>query len=197
MDMRIFQVTSNQTAPLHEGSILIASPLLNDYHFVRSVILMISHDTEGSLGLVMNKRFKGPLTLNQMIPELKDAPEVPVFLGGPVDREILFFIHTFQELDGAFPLGGGVYLNGDFEYIKNYIRSEKPTEGRIRFFTGYAGWSYNQLQKEIDNNAWIIGNSHPMRFLQNHFHNFWTDCMNDLGHPYSFWAKYPVIPSLN
>ena len=39
MDMRIFQVTSNQTAPLHEGSILIASPLLNDYHFVRSVIL--------------------------------------------------------------------------------------------------------------------------------------------------------------
>lgn len=134
MDMRIFQVTSNQTAPLHEGSILIASPLLNDYHFVRSVILMISHDTEGSLGLVMNKRFKGPLTLNQMIPELKDAPEVPVFLGGPVDRETLFFIHTFQELDGAFPLGGGVYLNGDFEYIKTTYAAKSPQRDASAFY---------------------------------------------------------------
>ena len=52
MDMRIFQVHSNKALP-HVGSILIASPLLYDYHFARSVILMVTHNIEGSMGIVM------------------------------------------------------------------------------------------------------------------------------------------------
>ena len=57
MDMRIFQVKSNKALP-HTGSILIASPLLYDYHFARSVVLMITHNSEGSMGIVMNKDFR-------------------------------------------------------------------------------------------------------------------------------------------
>ncbi len=49
MDMRIFQVHSNKALP-HVGSILIASPLLYDYHFARSVVLMVTHNIEGSMG---------------------------------------------------------------------------------------------------------------------------------------------------
>lgn len=197
MDMQIFQVKTNQTEPIREGSILIASPLLNDYHFVRSVVMIVSNEAEGSMGIVMNKRFKGPLTLNQLIPELKEADEIPVFLGGPLERDTLFFIHRFRELEGAFPLGNGLYLNGDFEYIKNYIASGMPVEGRIRFFTGYSGWGPGQLQQELDNQAWIVGKSHPANFLQGVYTHYWTHCMNDLGGLYRFWAKYPVIPSLN
>lgn len=197
MDMRIFQVTSNKILPIHEGSILIASPLLHDYHFTRSVILMVAHDSEGSMGIVMNKRFEGPYTLNMMVPELKDAPTIPVFLGGPMERDTLFFIHTLSTLKGALPLGNGLYLNGDFEYIKDYILRGNPVEGCIRFFTGYAGWSHDQLQQEIEDNSWIIGKSNPLNFLRNQYRNFWVNCMNDLGQPYRFWAKYPLIPSLN
>lgn len=197
MDMRIFQVTSNKILPIHEGSILIASPLLHDYHFTRSVILMVAHDSEGSMGIVMNKRFEGPYTLNMMVPELKDVPTIPVFLGGPMERDTLFFIHTLSTLKGALPLGNGLYLNGDFEYIKDYILRGNPVEGCIRFFTGYAGWSHDQLQQEIEDNSWIIGKSNPLNFLRNQYRNFWVNCMNDLGQPYRFWAKYPLIPSLN
>lgn len=76
MDMRIFQVKSNKALP-HTGSILIASPLLYDYHFARSVVLMVTHNSEGSMGIVMNKDFRYTyrsinlfLTWNQLPPFL-------------------------------------------------------------------------------------------------------------------------------
>ena len=70
MDMHIFQIKSNQTLP-SPGGILIASPLLNDYHFMRSVVLLITHSEEGSMGIVMNKDFRYHISLNQLAPELK------------------------------------------------------------------------------------------------------------------------------
>lgn len=93
MDMRIFQVKSNKALP-HTGSILIASPLLYDYHFARSVVLMITHNSEGSMGIVMNKDFRYHISLNQLVPNLETAPLIPVYKGGPVDRSTIFFLHT-------------------------------------------------------------------------------------------------------
>ena len=88
MDMRIFHVKSNKILPIHEGSILIASPLLHNYHFTRSVILMVAHDSDGSVGLIMNKRLNTRYTLNMMIPDLQDAAAIPVFsaIGLPISR---------------------------------------------------------------------------------------------------------------
>ena len=197
MDMRIFHVKSNKILPIHEGSILIASPLLHNYHFTRSVILMVAHDSDGSVGLIMNKRLNTRYTLNMMIPDLQDAAAIPVFSGGPMERNNRFFIHTLSSLDGTIPLGYGLYLNGDFEYIKKYILDGRPVEGHIRFFAGYSGWEYGQLQQEIEEDSWIVGQSNPLNFLKSQPVNFWKNCMNDLGNPYRLWAKYPQFPSLN
>lgn len=109
MDMRIFQVKSNKALP-HTGSILIASPLLYDYHFARSVVLMITHNSEGSMGIVMNKDFRYHISLNQLVPNLETAPLIPVYKGGPVDRSTIFFLHTLPDLEGSFPLGNGLFL---------------------------------------------------------------------------------------
>lgn len=156
MDMRIFQVKSNKALP-HTGSILIASPLLYDYHFARSVVLMITHNSEGSMGIVMNKDFRYHISLNQLVPNLETAPLIPVYKGGPVDRSTIFFLHTLPDLEGSFPLGNGLFLNGDFERVQQYILAGNPIEGHIRFFAGYAGWNNTQLQKEINEDSWIIG----------------------------------------
>ncbi len=103
MDMRIFQVKSNKALP-HTGSILIASPLLYDYHFARSVVLMVTHNSEGSMGIVMNKDFRYHISLNQLVPNLESAPSIPVYKGGPVGRNTIFFIHTLPELEGSLRL---------------------------------------------------------------------------------------------
>lgn len=198
MDMSIFHVESNKTFPVHAGNILIASPLLPDYRFARTVILLVAHDSEGSVGLVVNKRFYTTYTLNMIVPELKYGPQVPVYPGGPMDKDNLFFIHSLSFLDGAVPLGHGLYVNGDFEFIKDYIMAGNPVEGRIRFFTGYAGWTYGQLEQEIEENSWIIGNSNPMTFLRGQIkHHCWKNCLENMGSPYNIWATYPQFPSLN
>lgn len=196
MDMRIFQVHSNKVLP-HAGSILIASPLLYDYHFARSVILMVTHNIEGSMGIVMNKNFRYHVSLNQLVPRLASMPVIPVFKGGPVDRDTIFFLHVLGNLEGALNLGNGLYLNGDFTALQQYILNGNPIEGYVRFFSGYAGWAYKQLEKEIDDDSWMVGETDKCHLLDENYRDLWFNSMNDLGNPYRLWATYPQYPSCN
>ena len=190
MDMRIFQVHSNKVLP-HAGSILIASPLLYDYHFARSVILMVTHNIEGSMGIVMNKNFRYLVSLNQLVPQLAAVPFIPVFKGGPVERDTIFFLHVLKHLEGALNLGNGLYLNGDFTAIQRYILEGNPVEGYIRFFAGYAGWGHNQLRKEIDDDSWMVGETNKSHLLEENYRDLWFNSMSDLGN------TYPRYPSCN
>ena len=149
MDMSIFQIESNKMKP-QAGSILISAPFLRDYHFARSVVLLVEHNDEGSMGIVLNKKFNYQINLDELVPELEFMPKIPVYKGGPVSRDILFYLHTLHELEGAVSLGNGLYLNGNFDQLKQYILDGNPVEGVIRFFTGYAGWDAGQLEKEIE-----------------------------------------------
>ena len=196
MDMRIFQVKTNKALPTM-GSTLIASPLLFDYHFTRTVILMVTHNEEGSMGIVMNKQFHYHVTLDELIPGFDSVPGIPVFKGGPVGRDTIFFIHTIKALDGALKLNDDLYLNGNIEGLKQYILQGNPIEGHIRFFAGYAGWENGQLQKEIGENSWLVGESHSDQLLDCHNPRLWDESMNDLGQKYKLWAKYPLYPSFN
>ena len=95
MDMRIFQVKTNKALPAM-GSILIASPLLSDYHFARTVILMVTHNEEGSMGIVMNQMFHHDITLNELIPGLDSVPGIPVFKGGAY-RQGHHLFHSYDQ----------------------------------------------------------------------------------------------------
>lgn len=196
MDMKIFQVKSNKLIPT-TGSLLLASPLLNDYHFARSVVLMVTHTEEESMGIIMNKNFRYHFYLNQLVPELTEAPIIPVYKGGPMERNIIFFIHTLSDLEGAFDLKNGLYLNGNFKALQTYILEGNPIEERVRFFAGYAGWGNGQLTEEIANDTWIISPPTGKHLLTTPPNEMWECCMNDLGDPYRLWAKYPQYPSFN
>lgn len=195
MDMKIFQIESNKIIP-KQGRILISSPFLNDYHFSRSVILLIEHDEQNSMGIVMNKNFKYSITLNDLFPVIDSHYKIPVYKGGPVSRDTLFFIHTLKNIKGSLPLGNGMYLNGNFEDVLEYIKKDNPIDGIIKFFAGYAGWDNTQLDKEINQNSWIVGLSNNY-LLGNNYENLWNISLNSLGGKYSIWAKYPRFPYLN
>ena len=83
MDMTIFQVESNKILP-KQGGLLISAPFMKDFYFARSVVLMIDHNDEGSMGLVLNKNFNGLMTLNELVPDLGTLPPIPLYKGGPV-----------------------------------------------------------------------------------------------------------------
>ena len=135
MDMTVFQVESNKVLPC-QGGLLIAAPFLRDFHFSRSVVLVVDHNEEGSMGIVLNKNFNRLTTLNELVPALENLPPIPLYKGGPVGRETLFYLHTLSYLKDALPLGNGLYLNGDFNQMQEYILSGAPTQGVVRFFMG-------------------------------------------------------------
>ena len=153
IDSDIFKIQSNNVLP-SRGKILISEPFLRDVTFGRSVILLIDHTEEGSMGLVINKQL--PLLLNDIIMEFKYIDEIPLYKGGPIATDTLFYLHTLADIPGAISICKGLYLNGDFEEIKRYILQGNKISEHIRFFLGYSGWESEQLSNEIRENTWLV-----------------------------------------
>ena len=106
---------------------MISEPFLRDATFGRSVILLVDHTEEGTMGLVINKQL--PLLLNDVVTEFKYLDEIPLYKGGPVATDTLFYLHTLEKIPGSIPVSKGLFLNGDFEEIK---KSEP------KWFQGYS-----------------------------------------------------------
>lgn len=196
MDMSIFQIESNKETP-RQGSLLVSAPFLKDYHFARSVVLVVEHNDEGSMGIVMNKNFSNLMTLNELVPELASIPPIPLYKGGPVGRDTLFYLHTFSYLKDALPLGNGLYVNGDFEQMKRYILAGGETQGMVRFFMGYAGWQRGQLTQEIEANTWMVSNDSQVDLLNMYLRDLWKESLCDMGGKYAVWSRYPKYPIMN
>ena len=143
----LFQVKSNRLTPL-AGRVIIASPLLIDYHFNHSVVMIIKNDEKGNLGIVLNKEFKVNMSLNELVHELDDMPKIPLYKGGPVNRYNLSFIHDIKEIDESIPLRSGLFINGNFDQMIKYIKDGKPIEGRVRFYLGFACWEKANCKKK-------------------------------------------------
>ena len=191
-----FQIESNKATP-RQGSLLVSAPFLKDYHFARSVVLVVEHNDEGSMGIVMNKNFSNLMTLNELVPELASIPPIPLYKGGPVGRDTLFYLHTFSYLKDALPLGNGLYVNGDFEQMKRYILAGGETQGMVRFFMGYAGWQRGQLTQEIEANTWMVSNDSQVDLLNMYLRDLWKESLCDMGGKYAVWSRYPKYPIMN
>ena len=196
MDMTLFQVESNKVLP-HQGGLLIAAPYLRDPYFSRTVVLMIEHNEEGSMGIVLNKNFSNLMTVNELVPAFKYLPPIPLYKGGPVGRDTLFYLHTFSYLKDALPLGNGLYVNGDFEQMKRYILAGGETQGMVRFFMGYAGWQRGQLTQEIEANTWMVSNDSQVDLLNMYLRDLWKESLCDMGGKYAVWSRYPKYPIMN
>ncbi len=196
MDMTLFQVESNKVLP-HQGGLLIAAPYLRDPYFSRTVVLMIEHNEEGSMGIVLNKNFSNLMTVNELVPAFKYLPPIPLYKGGPIGKETLFYLHTLSYLKDAYPLGNGLYMNGDFNQMQQYILSGAPIQGVVRFFMGYAGWQKGQLKQEIEQNTWIVSNESRVNLLNMYLRDLWQESLCDLGGKYAIWSRYPRYPIMN
>ena len=196
MDMRVFQIESSRVLP-KRGDILISSPFFQDHELTRSVVLLLDHNEQGSMGLMVNKNFRNPLSLNDLLPSLEFAQPVPIYKGGLVSRDTIFFLHTLEKLKGAIPLSNGLYVNGNFKKVGKYIREGKQVEGVFRFFLGYVGWEKGQLMQEIEEKSWLIVDSSKEVLLDLDSCDLWHTMLTKLGGKYAVWARYPQFPMLN
>ena len=114
-----------------KGRLLISEPTLPDPNFSRTVVLLTEHNTEGSVGFVLNRR--SDMNLNEIYDDFGTS-DVPVYIGGPVGANRLFFIHTIgPELDHTIEVMDGLYWGGDLKQIEYMLTNglAKKKSGQI------------------------------------------------------------------
>lgn len=186
---------SNNNKP-ENGSLLISEPFIADDHFSRSVIYLCDHNEKGSFGFVLNKYID--VAINDIIPEV-DEKLIKVSIGGPVDKNNLFYIHRLNERipDGQL-IKDSVYIGGKFSEVNTLIASEPEQIKDIRFFIGYSGWSPGQLEQEIKENSWIVINGDNSDIVFNtSIEKLWKSLLKDQGGRFELMADFPINPSDN
>ena len=190
----LFKIQSNTLNPVI-GDVLISEPFMNDFYFRRSVILLIDHNEEGSLGVIFNKRLTIPFNeIVQGFPEFN----ADVYLGGPVETDRIFFIHTVGEMiPDSHLISNGLYWSGNINVLKSMIKMDLIKPHEVRFYVGYAGWDGGQLRNELKANTWVVGRFTSKQLLRTMPGKMWSDFVKQIGKRYALWDKFPVNPSEN
>ncbi|MDR1525824.1 MAG: YqgE/AlgH family protein [Tannerella sp.] len=191
----IFKIRHNNLQP-GKGKILISEPFLQDVYFQRAVVLLVKHNTHGSMGFVLNK--KTDLWVNDFFDGFDSVPRIPVYLGGPVLGDRLFFIHSLGDIiPNSVPINDSLYFDGDFNTLKQYLLSGNPVSGKVKFFLGYSGWTENQLCGEIKQDSWLVSRSSNRNIILAEGESFWKHSVESVGGSYLTWINYPKDPILN
>lgn len=179
-----------------KGHLLVAEPsIIGDVSFNRAVVLLAEYNETGSVGFILNKplRYK----INDFVPEINS--DLPVYNGGPVEQDNLYFIHCVPELiPDSIEISKGIYWGGDFDAILDLLKDDKLKKDQIRFFLGYSGWESDQLEQELEVSTWVvIPNTYDGSIIEKTNINFWKEKMIEFGGDYLLWSNAPENPNSN
>lgn len=141
---------------LKRGMLLYARPGLPDPNFAGTVVLLLEHGANGSVGVVLNQ----PTTRGvDEVLDLKAGTsgiDLQVFWGGPVQpRAVLSLVRTLRPGPKARTILGEVHLTPDLADVKQVL-DERGGRLRVRIFSGYAGWGRGQLAAEVRAGSWVL-----------------------------------------
>lgn len=177
------------------GILLISDPFLKDPNFMRTVVLLCEHNTEGTFGLVLNR--KTEYTLGDLITNLEGIT-VPVFYGGPVQTDTLHFIHQLPDLiPGAQEIAKDIYWGGDFEAVTDLLINNQLNASKIRFYLGYSGWGSGQLDDELKEKSWLTEKATKQLIFEKDEQSIWKKSLQQMGGEYEQLINYPIDPQLN
>lgn len=193
LDFDFLNIEHENLAP-KQGRILISEPLLSDTYFKRSVVFITEYSDKGAIGFVLNKSVDIPI--NEVLSDFPDF-NANVYVGGPVAKDTIHFLHTLGELvPGAVHILDNIYWGGDFDSLKDLIKEGMANSSQVRFFLGYSGWSPNQLEREIEDNAWLVTRV-PASKIMSADKNIWKKTLDELGKEYKVWSNIPENPAMN
>ena len=141
------------------GKLLVASEAMKDPRFFESVIYLVKHDADGTLGLIINRPLaQGPIDdlLKGFGAEATGSPsEITVHYGGPVSSRQGFLLHSDDKtVEGALKSPNGIAMTSDIKMIQAIANGTGPQQ--FLFALGYAGWAPGQLEDELKANSWFL-----------------------------------------
>jgi putative transcriptional regulator len=195
-----------ETPRFLDGYFLISEIALADPNFSRTVVLMITHDEKGAFGLVVNR--PSPFTLGDLVEGIEGSPAagIPVFVGGPVQQEILFLLHAdfpnrTDDAEAEQPVDGVIsepatiavmeYLKGPWSDLPE---AERP---RVRIYAGYSGWGPGQVETELKAESWVVIPATREIVFRDDATGAWADAFARKGPLYQIILQTGFKPSMN
>jgi putative transcriptional regulator len=149
-----------------QAHLLIATPDLAE-PFNRSVVLLVKHNEDGALGLILNRRTSAQL--KEAWDNLSDVPchrDASIFLGGPCEGPLVA-LHTHEFLL-EIEVMPGLYFCAGKEKLETLAAQNEDDGATVKFFAGYSGWAPGQLENEIARGSWSVMPAAPA-------HVFWHE----------------------
>ncbi len=192
-----------------KGQLLVANPVLPDPNFDRTVVLLLAHQDDGALGLVLNR--PSDMDVDSPLPQWERLAADPavVFVGGPVAPAAAIClarvpgmtlpappaddIGSDHGIEGWVPLVGEL---GTLDLERDPDDLMVPVEA-VRVFAGYAGWGPGQLEAEIEAGAWYVVPSEPGDALSDDPEQLWKRVLRRQGGQLALLAAFPPEPRLN
>ena len=184
------------------GRLLVATPMLGDPNFRRTVVLVVEDEPEqGTLGVVLNRPTEVPVArvLEPWV-DLATGPPV-VFKGGPVAVEsalALARVASDEEPLGWHAINGTPLMSRiglvDLDAPPELLAAEVDN---LRVFAGYAGWGSGQLQGEIEEGAWYVVPAEPGDPFASQPERLWSAVLRRQGGDVALVSTFPDDPSQN
>lgn len=180
-------------AEVEQGCLLVADPSMSDPNFSRTVVFVLHHGEEGTLGVVLNRPSDVPVY--EILPAWAPHAAEPrmVFIGGPVERDTPLCLATLRTGETAGSVPGTIGVQGPVTLV---VLDSEPDEiapklRGMRVFLGYAGWDAGQLDAEIDRGDWLIVPSLPSDVTASPDRDLWGQVLRRQGVPTALLATHP------
>lgn len=184
-----------------EGRLLVASPVIGEPTFFRTVVLLLEHDDDaGSLGVVLNRPTE--LSVLDTVPGWEETVSPPdvLFTGGPVAEGSALGIGLVAAGGAADAPPGGVTALFDRLAVVDLEADPAllvPALHDLRIYSGYAGWGPGQLAGELREGAWWVFDSDPADWFSTAPEDLWSAVLRRQGGRWKMWAAAPVDPEVN
>lgn len=180
------------------GRLLVALPEINDGPFHRAIVLVLDHDDDGALGVILNRPLQAEV--DDVLPGWTDVVTAPaaVFQGGPVSTDSALGVAVLAPVVADAPLGwrtmfgrvGLVDLDVPAATIADAVAG-------MRVFAGYAGWGAGQLEAEVEDGSWAVVDAAEDDVVATSPETLWRDVLRRQDDDLRLLATYPDDPSMN
>lgn len=178
------------------GQLLIATPSLGDPNFARAVILVLQHDEDGAVGVILNR--PSNLAVADVLPPWAVAVAEPRVLhaGGPVARDSALGVGLAT---GGGPTEGFSPVPAGFGLVDLDVDPDVVMPGLVgvRIFAGYAGWGGGQLESEIREGSWYVAEASTVDLLHPDPGGLWRTVLRRQPGQLAYVANFPDDPTMN
>jgi putative transcriptional regulator len=134
-----------------QGYLLVASPQLRDANFIKTILLMVQHNEQGALGLILNR--PTGTTIGEAWSQVSETPcrrQDILHHGGPCEGPLMV-LHG-HESASQFEVASGIYFSAEKDNVECLIDQDGDP---AKFFVGCAGWGPDQLEAELQTGSWL------------------------------------------